>query len=353
MVSITLLSSARGNLVSSRFFPYSGILGLSTVHVDGVVKTKLDADAKPLPAISIVVGLKCTEHIVGRLGNVATNILVDYSQTLWSKPSGQDYDGVGDLELPFHITLPPDVPGFSSVSLVEYRCVWRIEAVINHAHISGVGSRLARHYEIPLIRMSTPPPILRSPSPSLLITIPDTSFPPLRCSVQLPTRHIGPLDMIPVHLRIYPSIDALVVKAASMLIERRLVVNLPSRSTSATQAPPASPSPFATDHSQASSSTFLLSDPSSSARTSATDLQTLVPSLAPHSTSTDVSSKTVTTPIVSADSTGIFAHDSADGSWTKTLTAQWPASPSSTRWAVGETLQSNLACVKFFIRIKV
>jgi hypothetical protein len=35
------------------------------------------------------------------------------------------------------------------------------------------------------------------------------------------------------------------------------------------------------------------------------------------------------------------------------MTVQWPAAKSHSRWAVGETLQSDLASVHYFVRIKV
>ncbi|TFL07507.1 hypothetical protein BDV98DRAFT_599803 [Pterulicium gracile] len=339
MVSFSLLAN-KANLVSSRYFPYTGLLGLTPINIDGVVKSKLDADAKPLPAISIQVSVKCYEHIVGKVGNIASNVVVDHTQTLWTKPDGVEYDLVSDLELPFHITLPADVGGFSTLSLVEYKCVWRIEAVITHLPITGVGSRILRHFELPFIRHSLPPPPPPPMFPSLLVTIPDASVPPIRCAVELPNYHIGPLDMAPVILRIYPSVDALVVKAASMVIERRLILHHPSRSNNSSES-----------QSQASSSTLALTEPSSAA-TSTSDLATLTAHPSPAPYSVDTLDKCVVAPIVSTESTGAFTYDQ-NGSWTKTLTVQWPPLPSSTRWAVGETINSVLGSVRFFVRIKV
>jgi len=42
-----------------------------------------------------------------------------------------------------------------------------------------------------------------------------------------------------------------------------------------------------------------------------------------------------------------------EGVWSKTLTLQWPAARSHSRWAIGETIQSDLVSVKFFVRIKI
>jgi hypothetical protein len=55
---------------------------------------------------------------------------------------------------------------------------------------------------------------------------------------------------------------------------------------------------------------------------------------------------------VGAESSGQFVRDD-EGVWSKTLTLQWPAAKSHSRWAIGETIQSDLVSVKFFVRIKV
>jgi hypothetical protein len=39
--------------------------------------------------------------------------------------------------------------------------------------------------------------------------------------------------------------------------------------------------------------------------------------------------------------------------WSKTLTLQWPAAKTHSRWTIGETITSELASVKFFVRAKV
>jgi hypothetical protein len=55
---------------------------------------------------------------------------------------------------------------------------------------------------------------------------------------------------------------------------------------------------------------------------------------------------------VEAESAGSFVHDEK-GVWNKTMTLQWPASKSHSRWAVGETIQSDLVSVRYFVRVKV
>lgn len=61
--------------------------------------------------------------------------------------------------------------------------------------------------------------------------------------------------------------------------------------------------------------------------------------------------KVVANLIVSTE-TELFTRD-PKGIWSKTLTLQWPASKSHSRWAIGETINSDLVSVQFFVRVKV
>lgn len=60
----------------------------------------------------------------------------------------------------------------------------------------------------------------------------------------------------------------------------------------------------------------------------------------------------IVNPIAGTDSSGPFSRGD-DGMWSKTLTLQWPAAKSNSRWTIGETIQSDLISVRFFIRVKV
>ena len=94
-----------------------------------MVNTKLDADLKLLPVKNITVSVRCYEFRLTRIGGVVSSkAIVDLTQVLWSKPDGQDFMELGEAEYPFRITIPPRVGGFSTISFVEYRCVWRVEA---------------------------------------------------------------------------------------------------------------------------------------------------------------------------------------------------------------------------------
>lgn len=93
-----------------------------------VVRTKLDDDLKPLQAKSITISVRCYEARLGRVTVLHSNILVDHTQTLWTKPDDAEYAPVGELEFPFKIVLPTKVAGFSTSVFVDYRCSWRVEA---------------------------------------------------------------------------------------------------------------------------------------------------------------------------------------------------------------------------------
>jgi hypothetical protein len=97
-----------------------------------------------------------------------------------------------------------------------------------------------------------------------------------------------------------------------------------------------------------SSSSPLLPDTTDEERHTLTHDSPLLLS-SPHA---ELPSKTITTSVAGVESSGRFALDD-NGVWTKTLTFQWPAAKSSSRWAIGETTQSETASVRFFARVKV
>lgn len=146
MVKLSILSY-KGNS-NSRFYPHSGYLGLTPVKVEGgqyhpfrpvvlhsgssyfstVVRTALDEDKKPLQASSVQVSVSCIECRLGRVGIVHSNVLVEYSQTLWSKSASVEYDELGDGDFPFKIIIPIKTLGHSYLNFQDYRVLWRVEA---------------------------------------------------------------------------------------------------------------------------------------------------------------------------------------------------------------------------------
>ncbi|KAJ6630672.1 hypothetical protein B0H10DRAFT_1982310 [Mycena sp. CBHHK59/15] len=363
-----ILASTKGNQ-GIRYFPYSGYLGLTSLKVEGVVRTKLDADLKPLPAKSVTISVRCYEARLGRLGVMHSNILVDYTQVLWSNPDDEhDYADIGDMEFPFRISIPAKVAGFSTASYVEYRCTWRVEAIINHVPIVGVGSRRIKHSELPLLRFGLPPayqpstPIAR---PMLNSETSQPHSPPIRYCVNSPMTPVGPLDLVSIPIHLLPSDPAVSFRSASVIIERRMQFMEPA-SPPSTPTLPSSASPIShslpTSHSHpasslpipqrtSSSSSSLSYSPSSSYQESPSvaSSSTLIPS---EPRSLIGTSTLLVNSIAGTESSGLFAQG-ADGVWSKTLTLQWPAAKSHSRWAIGETIQSELVSVRFIVRVKI
>ncbi|KIM49441.1 hypothetical protein M413DRAFT_438626 [Hebeloma cylindrosporum] len=394
-----ILSSTKGNQ-GLRYFPYSGYLGLTPIRVEGIVRTKLDADLKTLQARSLTISVRCYESRIGRVNVLQSNILVDYTQVLWTKPDGVDYEQIGNLEFPFRISIPAKVAGFSTAIFVDYRCMWRVEAVLTHAPLSGVGSRQIRHFELPLIRYDLPPsgPIAPTLEPLLNQETNKPRAPRLRYSINSPKSPIGPLDLVPIPIHLKPLDRGVSIRSASVIVERRIFLRDVGQAPSSTLSPPIpgtlQPNP-STSSLAGPSSPPLLQSPSSKSTypdsppylyheqepelSSTLSLTSSVPTVTPgaifHSTASLASEttpllpnssnhlniplssqtpsvKVIVNPIAGAESSGNFALD-AQGMWSKTLTLQWPAPKSHSRWAIGETITSELVSVKFFIRAKV
>lgn len=349
----------------------------------------MDADAKLLPAKSLTISVRCYESRVGRVNTLQSNVLVDYTQVLWSKPDDVDCEPIGSLDYSFRITVPVKAAGFSTAVFVDYRCLWRIEAVLTHAPIAGVGSRQIKHFELPLIRYDLP--IYRPISYGQVLNeiTSKPRAPRIRYSLNPPTSPIGPLDLVSIPIHLQPLDNDVSIRSASIIIERRIQLNdiansssplqpeLPSSSPLPVVQPPSpllsSPthSDFATDGSYinseglVSSSSLSSSDPtitpntifpsssiSVATATSTTPLLPPTPTTPPAVPSSPGPSKTVVNPIAGTESSGHFARDN-NGVWCKTLTLQWPAVKSHSRWAIGETIQSELVSVQYFVRTKI
>ncbi|KAF8631440.1 hypothetical protein AX17_005117 [Amanita inopinata Kibby_2008] len=384
-----ILSSPRGNQ-GLRYFPYSGYLGLTPVNIEGVIGTKLDSDLKPLQAKSISVSVRCYESRHGRVNIIQSNILAEYTQVLWSKPDNVDYDAISDLEFPFQITLPVDTAGFSTSVFVDYRCLWRVEAVLEHAPIYGVGSFQVKHFELPLIRYDVPSYEQNPPKPVLSLQTTKPKAPQIRYCVHSPASPVGPLDLVSVPIYLQPLESNVHIRSASLTIERRIQFDEITQSH-ACNSPPSSPMPhinaskikttfpppqpqfaFLPSPSPVSHSTIvshqdlnnahisgtssiasLASSNASSDKVTADGKRSFIaPGISSSSSRTLNSPKTVSNLIAGAESSGRFSKD-CNGVWSKILTLQWPAAKSHSRWAIGETIRSNLVSVKFFVRVKV
>ncbi|KAI5123310.1 hypothetical protein M0805_009331 [Coniferiporia weirii] len=383
MVKLSILSY-RGN-ANSRFFPHSGYLGLTPVKVDGVVRTTLDEDRKPLLASCVQASVRCIEARLGRVATAHSNVLVEYTQTLWTKPHDVDWADLGDAELPFKIVIPANSPGFSYANFQDYRVFWRIEAVIIHAPVFGVGSRKLKTYEIPLVRYD--PRVHRReplPSPERFLVTQKPRAPVIRYQLLTPTTPVGPLDIVTIPLVLHPDDPAVVVRSASLVVERRIELCETVQLPSAHPWERRSPQPMlGSDEASSSGSTVRgLNHDRNEARDrlgEPSTVQALAPSPAipsPSLTSllstqtatsfgtvneqrplltpimTDLPAKAVSLTVAHVESSGAFTKDPS-GSYSKSLTLQWPATKSNSHWAMGETMQTEMIRVRFFIHVKI
>ena len=342
----------------------------SSAHV--VVRTKLDGDFKPLAAKSLTISVKCYETRVGRINIVQSNVLVEYTKVLWSKQDGVDYEPIGNLDLPFRISLPAKVAGFSTAAFVDYRCVWRLEAgttcssyfftlvhlifliVLNHLPISGIGTRQIRHFELPLIRYDVPSylPISPPTPPFLNLQTNKPRAPRIRYSIHSPQIPIGPHDLVSVSIHLLPVDHGVSIRSTSIIVERRIQLHDQIPSVSGSTSIPPTPPPYQEDplfdavSSTPSLSSTVTPDTALSSLSMASESTPLLP---PNSSA---STKLVVNPIAGTESSGNLFRDEK-GVWSRTLTLQWPAVKSHSLWAVGETISSELVTVKYFVRTKV
>lgn len=106
---------------------FSYPLGLTPVKLDGIVRTRMEEDGKPVTASSLTISLRCYEARQGRVGVLKTSLLMEQSQTLWT-PSGGEYGPLGVGDFPFRLVLPANALGSSTFHLQDYRVYWRLEA---------------------------------------------------------------------------------------------------------------------------------------------------------------------------------------------------------------------------------
>lgn len=209
--------------------------------------------------------------------------------------------------------------------------------------------------------------------------------PRIRYSINSPASHIGPLDLVSIPIQLLPVDQDVSIRSASVIVERKIQFadsanSLPTSPSIPTPRPSSSATPSRSPSTQsfqefshftdglASTSSLSSSNPTitpgtlyPSAPPSSSELHRLLPQSAvtsyldvpsPPQSPNPAPSKVVVNPIAGAESSGHFARD-ANGVWSKTLTLQWPASKTHSRWGIGETIESDLVSVKFFIRVKV
>jgi hypothetical protein len=124
VISVTPL---RGNHL--RFFPHIGYLGLTEVIVQGVVKTVLQEDRRPLKASSVIVRVRCYEEAAATARRKRSiRVMYEVAQELWKKPPDAEWGTVGDMEERFRLVIPADAPGAATTTYKTFRVWWQIEA---------------------------------------------------------------------------------------------------------------------------------------------------------------------------------------------------------------------------------
>ncbi|KAH7096103.1 hypothetical protein BKA62DRAFT_625342 [Auriculariales sp. MPI-PUGE-AT-0066] len=341
MVQLSIVCT-RGNAV--RWYPVSGFLGMSEVQVTGIVRTRLEDDGRHLAGTCIDAAVRCYAERTGPGRN--TIILAEYTATLWQKPPGRASEPIGDKDLPFTITVPKSCSAASTMNFQSYRVFWRVEATCHHLPMMGLGTRQLKSYELALVRYDS------RRLPSAIATTPFQTTTTrgkkrqisVEHQIQLPNTPVGPLDIIPVTVRLRPfGDDGARVAALSLSVLRRLVFH----------DSPSTEDLFQRTRSENAHANSLFADhdditPSGS---DVTLLASASPANAPAPAPVTASSKSSVLVLATTEATSIGIDES--DYHTKTLHVSLPPPKSLNHWALGETHSCALASISFHIAIKV
>ncbi|KAG8690660.1 hypothetical protein FRC11_009958 [Ceratobasidium sp. 423] len=341
MVAISI-SPAKGN-AGARWFPHSGHLGLTPVKLDGIVRTRLEEDGKPVTASALTVSLRCYEARQGRVGVLRTSVLMEHTQTLWTPPAGVEYGPLGARDLPFRLVLPVNAPGSSTFHLQDYRVYWRLEAAIHTPHIPGIGNRQVKCFDVNLVRYNKPSTSQRPVAASSLQ--PSQQF--IQCEFQFPRRPAAPLDPVPLSLRIQPR-PGVSLQRVTFALERRIDFIDSTPASSTTQL--ASPGGLTRSISRESSPGL---EPFSStvALVTSHDDQPHTSSRKRSPSPVSQCAKSVEAVLASTEVTDVKS-EKEDSPYTVSAMLQVPLPKSGAHWGIGETMQGGLARVRFFVTAK-
>ncbi|KAL7423846.1 hypothetical protein Q5752_001430 [Cryptotrichosporon argae] len=228
MLNISLVP--KGGNLGTRFYPHTGYLGVTPVHLSGTCWIKLDDSLSSIPARSLAVRAFCVE---GRgdsaLSSSAGRVLWETTKTLWAAEDG--YEPYSSSSTPFRLTIPPEAAeavsamyGSGTQRVRGHEITWRVEAVLAYKPIALVGDRhsyakfLDLHDYRALPALPTPLP---SPPPSE-VTLGSGSW-AVHCIVYpVETAVHGPGDTINVRVGIRPIDPSTSVRRVTFVLERRL-----------------------------------------------------------------------------------------------------------------------------------
>ena len=185
--------------------------------------------------------------------------------------------------------------------------------------------------------------------------------PVLHYNLSTPPYPIGPSDLLFTSVFIRPLDPSVLIRSASLLVERRIDLHdvEPPLLT-----PPPPPMHVSASLPEATSDPdgFAYTAPSYSSMTVDSTMSVATATsrtpLLPHSQSSPApvppppSHKTIVSTVAAAEGTS-FTLDRDSGVWNKTISLQWPAARSHSRWAMGETMRGSLGAISFWVRVKV
>lgn len=228
----------------------------------------------------------------------------------------------------------------------------KLLTAINHPPQFGLGVRQLRSYDLALTRYNIPEPLPPSSYPGYQLSPPSPRFSQFHYRLVDPIQSVGPGDNLPVVLSIVlnPKSSRIQLHSVSATLERRMDLFEASGSTTPPEVLSGIGSVSNTidtastlSHSGAfNSSTTVFSGSNtklSRKRSASPPVSTVLPA------------KSVSTTIISGET----AEFQPGNNWdlTAVVNLPLPAKPPPSQWPIGESLRTDLAVVRFFLRIKV
>lgn len=219
--------------------------------------------------------------------------------------------------------------------------------------MTGLGTRQVKGFELALTRYDTPK-TPQPPSEPAFSTAHGPRSLALQHLVSLPNTASGPLDIIPISVRLRPiGDDNATVSSVSLTVQRRVIVS-DVAAASDDQLLRAS-----TAHAASAGAGGLSADRGrdslSYVSASASDVALLGSRIERSSPAPQASSSSASKPssmlVASVEASGI-PRDATD-CYVKTLYLSLPPAKSNNHWALGETLSTAIASVAFFVLVRV
>lgn len=222
-------------------------------------------------------------------------------------------------------------------------------------------------------------PTTQGPTPALSHATTKPKAPTLYYNVSTPSTPIGPSDLLFTSLFIRPLDPSVTIRSASLLVERRIDLHEIESSAPSARPPPITVSSSLPEREYAgkeyttptSHSTLTVDSVSTITSRSPLVAQHTIPDVpqpvlyspisppeSPYPSSSTPNGesahpyKTLTATVAAAEGAS-FALDRETGVWSKTISLQWPAARSQSRWSMGETMRGSLGAVSFWVRTKV